>query len=208
MHEFTKDFFQTAWGNGGYTEEITYGVGMDKICELCLYPFVDKTKSVLEIGSGGGAFTEKIAGKVKHLTAIDVIKKPPRFNRFNNFRYIELKEKNYLCAGVKDKSIDFCFCYGVFCHFPDEVIRVYLRSVHRVLKKGCSFIFMLSSFEKCKHYFSETAKDFTRGRVLPIGHFYQDDETLKIIADFKEWELINPNMIPEHRDIIIHLKKL
>jgi hypothetical protein len=40
-----------------------------------------------------------------------------------------------------------------------------------------------------------------------MGHFYQDDRTLDVIIG-SGWEIVSRNIIPEHRDTIIHLKKI
>ena len=45
------------------------------------------------------------------------------------------------------------------------------------------------------------------GNLLPMGHFYQDNRTLDfIIGD--GWEIVSRSVIPEHRDTVIHLRKL
>lgn len=40
-----------------------------------------------------------------------------------------------------------------------------------------------------------------------MGHFAQDDRTIDIIVG-EGWEIISRNMIPEHRDIVVHLKAI
>lgn len=201
--ELTKQFFQEAWGENGYYENFSYGVGIDAVCEKCLYPFI-QDKEVLEIGSGGGVFTKRIAERAKRLTAIDVIKRPESFT-WENLIYVELPDKNYACEGVKSESIDFAFSYNLFCHLPDHAIRQYLKSVNRVLRQGGSFVFMLSNFQEVKKGFKD--KGFKRGDFLTNGHFYQDDKTIYTVIEYNQWKMINVNMIPEHRDIIIHLEK-
>lgn len=193
MIDFTKEFFQKAWGEIGYYENFSYGVGIDKVCEVCLYPFLSKRKKVLEIGSGGGVFTKRIENIVKGtLMCIDVIPKPSHFSDW--IIYFELENQDYKCTAVPDDFIEFVFAYNVFCHLSNEALIEYLKSVHRVLKKDGDFVFMLSS------YGGEL------GTLLPVGHFAQDDRTIDIIVG-EGWEIINRNMIPEHRDIIVHLKK-
>jgi SAM-dependent methyltransferase len=203
-----KEYFQRTWGDGGYYEDFSYGVGIDRVCEVALYPFLDKSKHVLEIGSGGGAFTGRISHRVKHITAIDVIRKPIQFILFDdNLTYIELPDNSFDCHGVQDESIDFAFCYNLFCHLPEENIREYIQNVHRVLKPGGEFVFMLANFEHTKKHV-DSASCFKRNDLLPMGHYYQDKETINYIAHREYWEFVNLNMIPEHRDLIIHLKKI
>lgn len=206
MTDLSKSYFQKAWGPYGYYEYFSYGVGIDKVCEVALTPFLSKEKIALEIGSGGGTFTDKMVDKFKMLTAIDVIQIPERFKDFPNFRYIELQDKSFSCTGVRRKSIDFCFCYNVFCHLSNDAITQYLKSVNDVLKQGGDFIFMLSNFG----YTSKITirpDQYVLGDFLPMGHFYQDSRTLDLVADLDKWEVVNRDLLPDHRDIVIHLKK-
>lgn len=196
-NDYTKDFFIQSWGPSGYYENFSYGVGIETVCKVCLYPFVDSTVRVLEIGSGGGVFTERIWSKAGSLTCIDVIPMPDHF--MPSVKYIELVNQDYNCTGVPDHSIDFAFSYNVFCHLSNTAIKEYLQSVQRVLVPGGDFIFMLSSYGRGKT-FSEL------GKLLPMGHFVQDERTLKLVMG-SGWQVVSENMIPQHRDIIVHLKK-
>lgn len=191
--DYDKQFFIQSWGLGGYYENFSYGVGIEKVCELCLYPFVNSTVRVLEIGSGGGVFTQRIWTKAGSLTCIDVIPRPDHF--MPSVSYIELDSKDYNCTGLKDSSIDFVFSYNTFCHLSNDAIRQYLVSVQRVLRKDGSFVFMLSS------YGGEL------GTLLPMGHFAQDERTIDLVIG-EGWDIVSKNMIPQHRDIIVHLKKI
>lgn len=203
MLDFSKTYFQNVWGEG-YYEHFSYGVGIDRVFEVCVAPFLSEDKRVLEIGSGGGVFTEMIQGKCK-LTAIDVIPMPGKFVEFDNFRYHELSDKSYDCSPIQNASIDFCFSYNVFCHLSNDAISKYLKSVRRVLKAGGSFVFMLSRFSHTKKHTSDPDK-YSLGDLLPMGHFYQDERTIDLVIG-DGWEIINRDMIPEHRDMIIHLNK-
>lgn len=192
--DFTKEFFIQSWP-GGYYEQFSYGVGIERVCKTCLYPFINSTVRVLEIGSGGGVFSQRIWSKAGSLTCIDVIPMPDHF--MPSIKYIELDNQDYNCTGVDDISIDFAFSYNVFCHFSNEAIRQYLKSVHRVLRPGGDFVFMLSAYGRGSGQL---------GTLLPMGHFVQDERTLSLVIG-EGWEIISPNMMPEHRDIIVHLKK-
>lgn len=195
--DYDKAFFIQSWGKDGYYENFSYGVGIENVCKVALYPFVNSTVRVLEIGSGGGVFTQRIWSKAGSLTCIDVIPRPEHF--MPSVNYIELGNQDYNCTGIEDSSIDFAFSYNVFCHLSNSAIIKYLQSVQRVLVPGGSFVFMLSSYGRGLT-FSEL------GKLLPMGHFVQDERTLQLVIG-QGWELLSPNMIPKHRDIIVHLKK-
>lgn len=193
--DFSKQFFIDSWPDG-YYENFSYGVGIDTVCKICLYPFVNSTVRVMEIGSGGGVFTQRIWPKAGSLTCIDVIPRPNHFPE--NVEYIELGNQDYSCTGVKNNDYDFAFAYNVFCHFSNDAIRQCLQSVQRVLRPGGDFVFMLSAYGRA------SGQDL--GTLLPMGHFAQDERTLPLVIG-EGWEVISENMIPEHRDIIVHLKK-
>lgn len=202
MSDLSKAYFQKAWGNG-YYEHFSYGVGIDRVFETCVTPFVSQDKTALEIGPGAGAFTEMMLDKFKHLTAIDVIAMPEVFKDYVNFTYYELSDKSFDCEPIEKESIDFCFCYNVFCHLSNDAIIQYLKSICKVLKDAGDFVFMLSNFEHAKKH---VKGNYSLGDLLPMGHFYQDSRTIDIVVG-QEWEIVNNNIIPEHRDILIHLKK-
>ena len=204
MTEFDKQYFQRVWGDEGYHEHFSYGLGIDRVCEVGLIPFYSLEKEALEIGSGGGTFTRIMVNNFKHLTAIDVIKKPTLLSEFDNFTYIELEDKSYDCP-VPARSIDFAFSYNVFCHLSNHALKEYLKGINKALKKGADFVFMLSNY---KHTAKFEKDRFQLGDLLPMGHFYQDLRTLDLIADLKQWEVVSNNLLPDHRDIVVHLRKL
>lgn len=201
--DFTKEFFQKVWGEG-YYEHFSYGVGIDRVYKT-VFEDLPRSKRILEIGSGGGVFTELLVIDFDSVTSVDVIPMPEIFKSFN-LTYIELPDQSNDLHGVKDGSMDFVFAYNVFCHMSNEFLKGYLKSVHRVLDKGGEFVSMLSDFKHSKKHI-EDAGNYVLGDLLPMGHFYQDERTLDLIMG-QGWEIVSRNMIPEHRDIIVHLKKI
>jgi SAM-dependent methyltransferase len=202
--EFTKQFYQDTWGEDGYYENFSFGIGIENVCKAAMYPFFSLEKTALEIGPGGGVFTQRMINNFKHLTAIDVIRKPKAFNEYENFTYIELEDKSFNCP-VESNSIDFCFSYGVFCHLSNDALVQYFKGINKALKQGGDFVFMLSNYRHTQKFEKEK---FNLGDYLPMGHFVQDLRTLELIADFNEWEVVNNNLFPDHRDIVMHLKKI
>ena len=200
--DFTKKQFQDFWGADGYYENFQFGVGIERVVEKTITPFYSNTKTALEVGCGGGVFTDRLIGHFKHLYAIDVIAKPNRF-KWDDFTFIEVPNQDYTCHGIESNTIDYCFSYGVFCHLSDQALKEYFENVYRVLKKGGNFVFMISNFEKFTA--GENCSSFKRGDLLPGGHFVQDDRTLDLLGD--KWKIVSRDMIPEHRDLLIHLKK-
>lgn len=201
---FDKNFFIKAWP-GGYVEP-GYGIGNYSVYNLCIKPFLSADKTALEIGPGGGTFT-KFMFPFKNLYLLDVVPKSSRIPDNENISYIELKNQDYYCTGVKDNCIDFAFSYGVFCHLNNEALKTYVHSINRVLKHEGDFVFMLSNFEKIKQRFLSECFAYKWGEMTPIGHFYQDDQTIDYVVNSEEYNIINRNMCKEHRDILVHIQK-
>ena len=95
---------------------------------------------------------------------------------------------------------------NVFCHFTNDAIAEYLKSVNRILKPGGNFVFMLSRFDRIKKHVAYPER-YSIGDLLPTGHFYQNEKTLDLVIG-EGWNIMNRDMIPDHRDIIIHLNKI
>ncbi len=146
---------------------------------------------------------------MKHLTAIDVIKMPPNFMRFANFNYMELADKDYSCTDMSPDNFDLAFSYNVFCHLSNDALREYINvGAYKVVKPGADFIFMLANFKYTSQKFEGSA-EYKRedNRLTPIGHYHQDEKTVHDIVDTNLWEIVNDDLVPHHRDIVIHLRK-
>jgi len=207
--DFSKEFFQRSWGPDGYVENFSYGVGIDKVIQVCLLPFLTPEKVVLEIGCGGGTFTDHMVGKTKHTTAIDVIKMPVKFNSYPKFNFMEMPDRDFTCPGMAPDNFDFAFCYNVFCHLSNDALKEYInKGIRKVLKPCADFVFMLANFKFTSQKF-ENAHEFKRedNRLTPVGHFHQDEQTVHEIVNPIYWDIVNPDMLPGHRDLVIHVRK-
>jgi SAM-dependent methyltransferase len=205
MAEFSKKQFQDFWP-GGYYENFGWGVGIEKVIEVSMAPFYDKEKVALELGPGGGVFTERLIGKFKHLYALDVIKMPEKLKDWKDFTFVELPDQDFTCNGIKKNSIDFCFTYGMFCHLSNDALKEYIKNVYTVLKKGGDFVFMISNHQNMIKLYPSDSQYTELGVGLSSGHFLQDDRTIEIVVD-KRWTIVSRNLTPDHRDIMVHVRK-
>jgi hypothetical protein len=75
------------------------------------------------------------------------------------------------------------------------------------MKKGGDCVIMISNFDKLKEQFPDFDdwSKYNLGDRLAIGHFYQDDRTVDIMKH--KFKIVNRNLTPDHRDIVVHLKK-
>ena len=106
-------------------------------------PFFGKCDTILEIGAGGGRFSEILLPKCKNLIVTDtsetmmtLLKK--RFAGNNNIEYMLLDGSGL--SEVKDNTIDAVFSYGVFVHIQHWDIYNYLTEFRRVLRSGGKII--------------------------------------------------------------------
>lgn len=107
-----------------------------------LAPLVDPTKTVLEIGPGGGRWTRYLLA-AKKIYVVDPFPEILDEHRKNitadNIERIVNNGTDF--PNVPDKSIDFVFSFGVFVHLDTDIISAYLEDLHRVLA-GQAVIFI------------------------------------------------------------------
>lgn len=124
-------------------ERIGVDVAPDQIVqtldERVFTPFLGTCDVLLEIGPGGGRFTEVLLPKCRRLIAADTSKTMLDIlgRRFEGEDRIErlLLDGDGL-NGVLDASIDAVFTYGVFVHLQPWDIYRYLCEIRRVLRPG------------------------------------------------------------------------
>jgi SAM-dependent methyltransferase len=102
-------------------------------------PFFGRCDVIVEIGPGGGRFTEVLLPKCRRLIAVDT--SPAMLDllqeRFAGEDRLELRLGDGQGLGqIADDSVDAAFSYGVFVHLQHWDIYNYLTEVSRVLKPG------------------------------------------------------------------------
>jgi ubiquinone/menaquinone biosynthesis C-methylase UbiE len=105
-------------------------------------PYFVTGSTVLEIGSGGGRWTQYFltAGRL-----IVVEFNPESFNclrqRFPDLRFTPYQTSGYEMKGIETASVDLVFTFDVFVHLEPEGIKAYLIEIERVLKpKGVAVV--------------------------------------------------------------------
>lgn len=113
------------------------------VIERYIKPFVNSSKICLEIGPGGGRWTQYLLGFKKiyavdyHQELIDEFNK--NFSVYPNIECIKNDGTNF--PGVPKKSVDFLFSFGVFVHLDIDLIDIYLRNMREILhEKSTVFI--------------------------------------------------------------------
>jgi hypothetical protein len=148
-----------------------------------LDPFVNPTHTALEIGPGGGRWTQLLLG-FQHLYVVD--------------RYQELLDELARTVdgaeavrnngsdfpGVPDRSVHFVFSFGTFVHLDADTIAAYLANLHRILMPAANVVLHYSDKRKVMARENPGFADMTpdRMRTLLAAHRYrivdEDDTSL------------------------------
>jgi ubiquinone/menaquinone biosynthesis C-methylase UbiE len=115
------------------------GEFLKRIDQEVISPFFGTLNVILEIGSGGGRFTEILLPRCNRLIASEVSASMIKLlkQRFSNNPKIEyLLLDGYGLKPTTDNSIDAVFSYSVFVHIQYWDIYNYLTEVRRVLIPG------------------------------------------------------------------------
>jgi len=106
-----------------------------RIKEDYLLPFVGNSSTILELGSGGGKWTQYLL-KAKHIICVDLVDE--------SFDYIKAhlpyanitfyKTSGNELAGIRDHTVDFIFSMDTLVRVPKNFIFDYFKEFARVLE--------------------------------------------------------------------------
>lgn len=123
--------FGDRWG-----DPETFGPLLE-VRERFVEPYVVPGTTVLEIGSGGGRWTQYLA-RAGHLVSVELNAEAFDYlrKRFPDLRIDTYQTSGFEMHGVAGASIDFLFTFDVFVHLEPEGIGAYLQEIERVLRRG------------------------------------------------------------------------
>lgn len=192
---YTKADFIDLWGDGYIDDR---GIG-DYIFENCIQPFVSDGVC-LEIGCGGGFWANRyLKPHFGQVIGIDVIEKPATLE----VEYHELPNQDYLCSPIASNSIDFVWCFDVFCHLPNSAVRVYLENIMRVLKPAGQAVISFPNWltHPSLQYFGDP-EQYRESPHDNDGWFYMDRQ----LVDDMLGGINATQLVPGFRDLILHLR--
>lgn len=168
------------WGNNGYVETFEgYKRNWTNEVKDIIIDYV-KSKTVLEIGCGGGHWTKILCEHASKVYAIDLLPKAPFVS--NKLNYIENKDMQFNCSNIQDNSIDFVFSFGTFCHFSQDACEEYLKDIMRVLKKGGTAILMYCDREGLVKFYNNPN---SVGKSY-FGEFVDYDDIMPMVIKYDE----------------------
>lgn len=111
----------------------------ESVLEHILHPHMPKDGAIVEIGPGGGRWTETLLEVGSEVVAVDISEEclrvcRERFSDHENVTFV-LTPGNEL-PGVEDASIDAIWSFDVFVHINRAEVEDYAREFMRVLKPG------------------------------------------------------------------------
>lgn len=123
---------------------------LKKIRDEFVIPFVDENKTALEIGSGGGRWTQFLL-KFGRLYVTDLNQQffhyiLDRFGPRPNISFSQSTGTDF--PGIPKKSVDFVFSFGTFVHIDTDTIKEILKSIKTITKDNADIVIHYSEKNK------------------------------------------------------------
>ena len=126
------------WEEGG--EEWTVSPEWKRaLIDEVLLRYIERGKTVLEIGPGAGRWTQALQKISKQLILVDIsdccielCKK--RFSHCNHIQFFVNEGRSL--TFIPDESVDSIWSFAAFIHISPPDTESYLKEFHRILKKG------------------------------------------------------------------------
>ena len=178
------------------------------VIEFILKPNIPIKSKILEIGPGGGRWTEHIITIADSLILVDLTPQCIEIckNRFKNYNKIQYfvndgKSLDFIQTG----SIDIIWSWDVFVHIQSEDIKNYIRQFARILNKEGKAIIHHSKNGK---YEAGWRSDMTAKKMVS----YSNEYGLEVLEQFVSWNedrmLIYPSLPKDQSpDIVTIIKK-
>ncbi|QVL56211.1 MAG: methyltransferase domain-containing protein [Simkaniaceae bacterium] len=116
-----------------------------------------ENQNVLELASGIGRFTGKLAEKATHVTSVDfaphLIEKTRETHK--QFSNITFKLSNVMDLSFQEDTFDLIFINWLFMYLSDEETSLLFQRMYKWLKKGGTLLFRESTHFTGRHVFGK-----------------------------------------------------
>lgn len=158
-------------------------------------PYVDPSKTALEIGPGGGRWTRYLTG-FKSLYVVDYHEEllHELARNVDAPNIVPVKNNGTDFPTIPDASIDFLFSFGTFVHFDHELIASYLVNMRRILKPSGSAVL---------HY-----SDKTKVMARETPSFSENDpERMRALVDTAGYAIIREDLTTLWHSSLIEFRR-
>jgi SAM-dependent methyltransferase len=148
-------------------------------------PYVKSSSVGLEIGPGGGRWTQYLLGFQRlyvvdyHAELLAELRK-----NFNQPNIVSIENNGSDFPGVPTQSVDYLFSFGVFVHLEQDLIAQYLESMRDVLKPDAIAVIQYSDKDKVmgknNKAFSENTPERMREMLAYAGYTIQQEDTTSL----------------------------
>lgn len=145
--------------------------------------YIPPGMDILEIGPGGGRWTEYLQPRARFLCGVDISQRCVelcriRFRQCPNVRF--LRTEGAELTGVDDQSVDAIWSFDVFVHILREDVARYVREFRRVLRPGGVGVVHHGNGPSAGGWRSDlTAEEF---RILLL------EQGFTVLAQFDRWQ--------------------
>ncbi|NPD83753.1 class I SAM-dependent methyltransferase [Lentimicrobium sp. L6] len=204
----SKEINSIIWENWNWKkyhgEEWTYTVNWkNSIIKDIMQKHFDENKTILEIGPGGGKWTESLIkiSRILHLTDIsnrclEVCQQRFKSNNHINYHLTDGCSLSFL----KEGSIDYIWSFDVFVHIAPDDVNNYIDEFKRVLKPGGkAIIHHAGNGGISGGWRSNLTQELFKSMVA--------HHQLKMISQFDSWGENNEFDVKHYQDIISIFEK-
>jgi SAM-dependent methyltransferase len=182
---FENPYYFIATGNQHWDPKNFYSSGEQTVQAYILSDMENicqgrdpKKMRVLEIGCGAGRETRALAGVFGEVHGVDISAEMVRLarNAVGEFPNAFIHRNNGMDLSVVPSNLfDFAYSYLVFQHIRSlEVIRSYVRDVHRLLRPGSLFKFQVQGI---------VTKRWARPGDTWFGFPFSEDQIMQVARD-------------------------
>jgi len=169
VRELRQNIYGLDWGDPETAEPLMF------IKNRWVTPYVRSDQTAVEIGPGGGRWTQYLLG-FQRLYVVDYYEEllselRRNFHRYSNVVFVHNAGTDF--PGIPEGEIDFVFSFGTFVHLDAPIVEAYLHNVKAILKHGGNAVIHYADQTKVMAQenpgFSQNNPDMMRRMVRGAG---------------------------------------